>query len=77
MCAAYHQRQRLWRRVGGQGADAGRQIDPFQLNAPFILLSLVLFLVDYVVGRTRLLSDQEQIYVDDLRQNITTGREEE
>jgi hypothetical protein len=23
------------------------------------------------------LSDQEQIYVDDLRQNITTGREEE
>jgi hypothetical protein len=75
MCAAYHQRQRLWRRVGGQGVDAGRQVDPFQLNAPFILL--LVFLVDYVVDRTRLLSDQEQIYVDDLRQNITTGREEE
>jgi hypothetical protein len=75
MCAAYHQRQRLWRRVGGQGVDAGPQIDPFQLNAPFILL--LVFLVDYVVDRTRLLSDQEQIYVDDLRQNITTGREEE
>jgi hypothetical protein len=38
---------------------------------------LFFFLVDYVVDRTRLLSDQEQIYVDDLRQNITTGREEE